>query len=299
MPEWVVHTYTCSNFCGIPRGVCEEINRFIDSPPHDKNRAIDKGHWFPEPLLYLASVVYEKWGYSGLKAMLLHNLLDYANTLVIRSKYGWLVRDYGPHYYTYFSGPVYEVLDNVERDFAEPLSKLRGGASPQEVAREVASSWAGGVRYFDDLVKVFGEGNAVELLKDLLRAVRELRGCLGICVLEVAYIESYVRGMYRDYCPLCPYVASPEPECVPIPLEYARRGIAYRVHRECFESLRSRARALLGEGLPLEEALRRLLAERYRPPSVAYEALKSATGGKISQRTSYQGDTGREAYGEA
>jgi len=71
------------------------------------------------------------------------------------------------------------------------------------------------------------------------------------------------------------------------------------VHRECFESLRDKAGVLLGEGLPPEEALRRLLAERYMPPSVAYEALKSATGGKISRRTSYRGDTGREAYGEA
>jgi len=44
MPERVVHTYTCTNFCGIPRDVCEEVNRFVDSPPHDKNRVIVDGH---------------------------------------------------------------------------------------------------------------------------------------------------------------------------------------------------------------------------------------------------------------
>jgi len=64
------------------------------------------------------------------------------------------------------------------------------------------------------------------------------------------------------------------------------------VHRECFESLRGRAGALLGEGLPPEEALRRLLAERYRPPSVAYEALKSATRGRLAGEPATEGIPG-------
>jgi len=207
-----------------------------------------------------------------------HNLLDYAYTLTIGGKYGWLVRSYGPSHATaHIKGFVYEVLDNAERDFAKFLSMLRSGAALHDVIREVEGGWAGGIEYLSSFVAVLRRGDVVEFLDNLLGAIRELRDCLDSCVLEVVRLVSHGRDRFRDVCPLCFSSVYPSEGYIQVPAEYVGRGIAYTVHRNCFELLRGRAREMLREGYPTGEVLRRL-SERSAPPSVAYEALKSVLG---------------------
>jgi len=57
-----------------------------------------------------------------------------------------------------------------------------------------------------------------------------------------------------------------------IPAVYIGKGLAYKLHGECFERLRTKAEGLLKQGLAKEEAFKRLI-ENPMPPSVAWEAL--------------------------
>ena len=249
----------------------------MDTPPHDKNRVIVDGHWLPEALLYLAVVAYDAWGYSGLKAVLHHNLLDYAHTLATGGKYGWLAKYYGPQYAIVdVERLVRRVLDNIERDFSKPFNALRSGTDPYDVVREVAGSWFSGVEYPDELANIFRRGDAVKLLEELLRAVNELRDCIYSCVLEVVELVFHSQNRFKDVCPVCFSPIHSAEEYLRIPVEYVRKDLAYRVHRRCFEQLKNRARELLREGLSIREVLRRL-PEKFMPPSIVCEAVKDSS----------------------
>jgi len=91
MPRHEVHE-VLGELCGISRSLMKELNVFIDSVRdhifHDANRVIRAAHWNPEALLYIASIVYRKWGKMGLKAFLHHHLLDYTETLISKGRYG-------------------------------------------------------------------------------------------------------------------------------------------------------------------------------------------------------------------
>ena len=120
-----MHFYTGEEFCGIPRSTYEELNAFADLKEHDANRVIIDGHWLPEPLFYLALVVYEKWGYEGLRALIHHHLLDYSDTLASSGKYGWLVKHYGPDYAReYIKGFCGKVLDNIVQRFYDIVQRV-------------------------------------------------------------------------------------------------------------------------------------------------------------------------------
>jgi len=94
------------------------IDATCDPRFHDANRVIINDHRVSEALLYVAIVVYERWDIKGLKA-LLHHLLDYANTLTSKGKYGYYVRNRMvsmalPH----ITRLTYSVLKHIEEDFS-------------------------------------------------------------------------------------------------------------------------------------------------------------------------------------
>jgi hypothetical protein len=279
MPEWVVHLYTGENFCGIRRSVCEEVNKFIDSIVHDVGRIIVDGRWSPEALLYLAVISYERWGYEGVKAVIHHHMLDYSNTLASSGKYGWLLKHRGPNYVIADVMKLCnKVLDGVEKDLTILLDALKSGVSLDEVVLRIEETWGAIQRpkFFADILR--GHGIKLsELLEGIIRIVEELKGCMRKCVEEVAWLEFWGgfrgRGL-RGSCPICMHLVQPLEACVLMPMEYAKKGLAYRVHRECFERLKARAKELLRQGLSGEELFERL-RERSLPPSIRYEVLKA------------------------
>jgi hypothetical protein len=189
MPEWAIHNYTAKNFCNLPEDVCNEINRFIDSNPlgHDVNRIIVDGRWIPEPLLYLGVVVYERWGYYGLKCMLHHNLLDYAHTLASTGPYGVAIKRG-----LLFVNPearikefVHRVLDNIVKDFSPMLDVLERGGDIYDVIQRVESSELWSAEYLDSFVKALKEPFIIDFLRDLIKAVNELKECIDLCIHEM------------------------------------------------------------------------------------------------------------------
>jgi hypothetical protein len=279
MPEWVVHLYTGERFCGIQRGVYEEVNRFIDSPgsSHDVNRVIIDGHWIPEALLYLAFVCYEKWGYEGLKACLHHHILDYSKTLASGGPHGYIVKSYGPSYSTGILKFAYKVLDYIQKDFSTLSTMLKEGRDPHDILREIERSWFGGIKYHDSFLDVLRREGLREFIDNLLKIVEELKGCMSISVGEVAWLtwRDQENGLYRDVCPVCRKpVAFPEVYTL-TPNEYVRKNLAYKVHVNCFELLKGKARDFAKQGLLGRDIFRRLLVEVSVPPSIAYEVLKS------------------------
>jgi len=239
MPEWVVHNYTAKNFCNLPEDICVEINRFIDSNPleHDVNRIIINGHWDPEALLYLAVVIYEKWGYNGLKCMLHHNLLDYVHKLATTGKYGWLVRNYGAEYaINDIESFVYKVLDGIVNDFSPILKIFESGGGIYEVVQKIESGELWSVKDLKSFVDALKEPYIIDFLKDLIKAVNELRECMDLCVLEVLEVEFYTQDRFRDLCPIC-FSPTYGEDFILVPEEYRPKNLAFRVHKKCFEEL--------------------------------------------------------------
>jgi len=279
MPEWVVHLYTGERFCGIQMGVYEEVNRFIDSPgsSHDVNRVIIDGHWIPEALLYLAFVCYERWGYEGLKACLHHHILDYSKTLASGGPHGHLVKKYGPSYSTGVLKFAYKVLDYIQRDFSTLSTMLKEGRDPHDILREIEMSWFGGIKYHDSFLDVLRREGLHEFIDNLLRVVEELKSCMSISVEEVAWLtwRDQENGMYRDVCPVCRKPIAFSEVYTLTPDEYVRKNLAYKVHVNCFELLKGKARDFAKQGLLGGDIFRRLLVEVSVPPSIAYEVLKS------------------------
>jgi hypothetical protein len=273
MPEWVVHFYTGENFCGIGRKVYEEVNRFIDLSVHDVNRVIVDGHWLPESLFYLALVSYEKWGCEGLKAVIHHNILDYLSTLASEGKYGWLVKYHGPSYaitdIMRFCG---KVLDGIRNDFITLCSVLKGKNDPHEILLEVGKVW-GSIQTPKDFVNALkGERTKLlKLLEDMLKIVNELKSCIHMCVEEVVWLEFYRE--FKGICPVCSRAISPLETYISVPMEYAEKNLAYKVHKECFEILKTKANEILKQGLTKEKVFR-ALPEKSMPPSIIHEVLK-------------------------
>jgi hypothetical protein len=274
MPEWVIHNYTAENFCDISRSVCDEINRFIDFNPlgHDVNRIIINGRWDPEALLYLAVVIYEKWSYEGLKCMLHHNLLDYAHKLATTGKYGWLVRNYGSSYAIGdIKSFVYKVLDNIVNDFLPILRVFESGGGIYEVFQiESGEPWS--IKDLKSFVDALKEPYIINFLKDLIKAVNELKECMELCVLEVLEVEFYAQDRFRDLCPVC-FSSTYREDFISIPEEYRSKNLAFRVHKRCFEELTKKARELLDKGLNEKETLRKVMI-KFMPPSIVWEAVK-------------------------
>jgi hypothetical protein len=273
MPEWVIHNYTAKNFCNLPEDICNEINRFIDFNPleHDVNRIIVYGHWIPETLLYLGITVYEKWGYDGLKCMLHHNLLDYTHKLATAGKYGWLVRNYGPDYaISDVKSLVYKVLDGIVSDFFPILRILEIGGGIYEVVQKVESGELWSVEHLESFVNALREPYTINFLKDLIKAVNELRECMDLCVLEVLEVELHTK--FKDLCPVC-FSSTYGEDTILVPEEYRPKNLAFRVHRRCFEELVKKARELLAKGLSEKEALGSVMT-KFMPPSLVWEAVK-------------------------
>jgi hypothetical protein len=272
MPEWIVHMYTGERFCEISKGVYEKVNSFIDiGPEHDINRIIINGHWNPEALIYLALFSYERWGYEGLKAMIHHHLLDYAETLASKGKYGFLVRNYGPNYAE--MGVIrfcYKVLDYIENDFGKVLNLLRNGVSLYNIIQEVKRSW-GTIQHPSDIIEILKREDCMEFLENVIKVVREMKECMEDCCLEVTWLIWWSR--YRDSCSVCKCIVGSSETYMLIPKEYVEKDLAYKVHERCFEFLKSRASAMLKQGLTKKGIFRRLKLDAI-PPSIVYEVLK-------------------------
>ena len=275
MPEWVVHLYTGKYFCRISDKVYDEINRFVDSlgPEHDVNRIIVDGHWIPEALLYVASYAYEKWGYEGLKALLHHNLLDYSKTLSVGGKYGYLVKKYGPDCTIDIIRFTYKVLDHIKDDMSLILNMLKEGAEAYDIVKEVDDKLVGDIRYPKSFLNILKRENLIEFLESLINVVDELRDCMCVCVDEVAWLTwCDLDENRRNYCPACGRVVSSSEPHVLIPNEYGER-LAYKLHRECLESLKTKVNEYLRQGLREKEIFNKMLIEVI-PPSIVYEVLK-------------------------
>lgn len=88
MPKHVVHAYLAEKFYGIPLNVMRDVNRFIDIVREYEGWSLGSGD-----TTILAMVVYEKWGYYGLKAALHHHLLDCTETLAIDVPREFIVKE--------------------------------------------------------------------------------------------------------------------------------------------------------------------------------------------------------------
>jgi len=282
MPEWVVHNYAAKNFCNLPEGICNEIDKFMDFHPlgHDVNRIIVNGHWDPEALLYLGIAVYEEWSYNGLRCVLHHNLLDYAHTLASTGPYGAMIRRLAlpGQAKVHIKGLVHKVLDNVVNDFSPILEILDRGGSSYEVIQRIESSVLWSVKDLKSFVDVLKKHYITDFLKDLLKAVNELKDCIDLCIEEVIGVEFWHSKGFSDLCPYCVTSTYLEKEVVLIPEEYISKNLAFKVHRQCFERLINIVKSILTEGFEkrrevIEEVMRRT---KSLPPSLIWEAVKRA-----------------------
>ncbi|MCC6014498.1 MAG: hypothetical protein LM564_02190 [Desulfurococcaceae archaeon] len=280
MPEWVVHRYTAGEFCKLSRGVCDEVDRFVDLNPlgHDTNRIIINGHWLPEALLHLAAYIYERWGYEGLKCMLHHNLLDYARTLASSGPYGAMIRRLAlpENAEVRITTFVRTVLDNIVNDFLPILKIFECSGGVYDAVQRVEGGGLWRVEDLGSFVKVLKEPYITDFLKDLLKATDELRSCVRLCVLEVVMIKFYNERRFKDLCPWCSTSTYGE-DFILIPKEYVShpKNLAFRVHRSCFEELVRKAKEILNEGLDEREVLDKVMV-KYMPPSIVWEAVKRA-----------------------
>jgi len=85
MPKWKVHRYF-SNKLGIKRDIAEKVDRIIDFEKEFKGYRI--GHdWIKGNIgrfTLAIELFYKEFGMEGVKAMLLHGALDYADQLLKR-----------------------------------------------------------------------------------------------------------------------------------------------------------------------------------------------------------------------
>jgi hypothetical protein len=114
----------------------------------------------------------------------------------------------------------------------------------------------------------------LSFLKDLIKAVNELRECIDLCVLEVLEVEFYTQNRFRDLCLIC-FSSTYGEDFILVPEEYRFKNLAFRVHRKCFEELVKRAREFLDKGLNERETLNRVMF-KFMPPSLVWEAVKRA-----------------------
>jgi hypothetical protein len=281
VPEWVVHFYTGEYFCGIPWNVNVEVTRAIDAigtKYHDVNRIIEKGQWKPDALLPLAFVVYKKWGYEGLRAMLHHHvLLDYSKTLTSSGFYGWQIRRLGPTYVKDILGFVNSVLNEIVNDFKPILKKIEQGGDLYSVIQVAEEKWNTYIQHPDDVLKAFRDPEIRDVLKNLLSAVESLRDCMVTSVLEVSWLTWINQWKNEDVsvCPVCRNPILAVDDAVMIPSDYVKRGIAYRVHGTCLARLMSEVEELARGGLNRDEIFRKLVLDVPVPPSTAYEVLKA------------------------
>jgi hypothetical protein len=114
----------------------------------------------------------------------------------------------------------------------------------------------------------------LSFLKDLIKAVNELRECIDLCVLEVLEVEFYTQNRFRDLCPIC-FSSTYGEDLILVPEEYRFKSLAFRVHRKCFEELVKKTKELLDKGLNEKETLRRVKI-KFMPLSIVWEAVKRA-----------------------
>ena len=279
MPEWCFHKVT-GEWCSIPRSLMDRINRFVDNPSkpeyHDSNRLIVSGHWLPMPLLCLALVVYEYHGRIGVKALLHHHLLDYANTLLTRGKWRSILKMLGPDQALIgVSNLVTSVLNNIVKDFTRlkdldliPLLKELIGYEfswlifteneiyfiKKELDNLVDKDRSRIIVPEEQIRKYHELIDKAKLVKEvsnlLVKCAEELKPCIKEAVRELTLLKS---GFFKDICVIC--------KCSLVGEEVEKIGF-YKAHRNCIKTLLKKPRN------EIEESLKHL------PPSVAKEILK-------------------------
>jgi hypothetical protein len=85
MPSWSIHNKWASRL-GVRRDVADLVNRMIDSVGdpeyHDYGRVIVSGHWIFNELYRELQHYYRLFREDGIKAFLLHHVLDYMSALL-------------------------------------------------------------------------------------------------------------------------------------------------------------------------------------------------------------------------
>jgi hypothetical protein len=85
VPSWDIHSKWASKL-RVKRDIADLVNRLIDSAGnperHDYGRVIVGGHWVFSELYRELQRYYKLFGDDGVKAFLLHHVLDYMSTLL-------------------------------------------------------------------------------------------------------------------------------------------------------------------------------------------------------------------------
>jgi predicted Zn-ribbon and HTH transcriptional regulator len=85
MPSWIIHNKWASRL-GVRKDISDLVNRMIDSigdpEYHDYGRVIVGGRWVFSELYRELQRYYRFFGDDGVKAFLLHHVLDYMSTLL-------------------------------------------------------------------------------------------------------------------------------------------------------------------------------------------------------------------------
>jgi len=84
MPSWSVHNKYCTGF-DISIDVCNKVNKYIDSSTlHDIGRAIENQDFkdleTAQTFMKCCSDLYQRYGFEGVTAYILHHILDYLET---------------------------------------------------------------------------------------------------------------------------------------------------------------------------------------------------------------------------
>jgi len=185
-----------------------------------------------------------------------------------------MLKNYGPEYVDeYIIEFIYKVLDNIEKDMAPILDMLKRGSKPYDVVNYIESKWLNGIRSPESLLSVLRSSNTLEFFECLVKAVDELRECMRWCILEVLFTSSWLRR-FSDVCPWCVRIVSPLEPYMLIPSEYGGK-LAFRVHKKCFEELKTKACEYMKQGLRGRELFRKLYI-KYMPSSIVYETILQA-----------------------
>lgn len=166
--------------CGMDSSLGETVDNLIDNDPklHDFNRLIINGHWLPESVFPEAYFFYNYFSDEGVKAMLLHHILDYIAHFVRDIRYF----SYGRQWVISFISKLFE---NLEID-----SKRLLNVEQRKLCQETR---------FERFISYYPTGEELEILRLVIKTIRELINPLRKCVME--NINSILSDIEKEIYP--------------------------------------------------------------------------------------------------
>jgi hypothetical protein len=259
VPSWHVHNFICEHIYNIPKLICKAINEYIDSnEKHDICRNINDGWWNSRECYEPLQHVYNTWGDEGVKAFVLHHIVDYIAKVMKNVKNGnnkavrtWIhMICYDPRF-TALCNDHY-ILTEVSK-FAFQLSYIR--------ANQALNSFSQKLREHTPDINLH-----VDSIDSLDKVIQGLIGRLYDVVYEILWLIWWDRSL----CPICKLRINNTRDVVKVPEEYGHN--AYKVHRRCLYELKYRASNFTSHSWGDKHFTALAYQERV-PPSIAFAAF--------------------------